>query len=109
MRITLAKLSEKEDVAKAVFEHYQPRFAGDQSPASLVGAIVSAADKMDTIVGCFSINIIPTGSQDPYALRRQAAGIVQILLDHRASLTLSDVFGVALQVHAQMNLFETCR
>jgi len=100
------KAGEKEEVAKAVFEHYQPRFAGDQSPASLVGAIVSAADKMDTIVGCFSINIIPTGSQDPYALRRQAAGIVQILLDHKLPLTLSDVFGVALQVHAQMNLLK---
>lgn len=100
------KAGEKEEVAKAVFEHYQPRFAGDQSPASLVGAIVSAADKIDTIVGCFSINIIPTGSQDPYALRRQAAGIVQILLDHQLPLTLSDVFGAALEVHAQMNLLK---
>lgn len=100
------KAGEKEAAAKAVFEHYQPRFAGDQSPASLVGAIVSIADKIDTIVGCFSINIIPTGSQDPYALRRQAAGIVQILLDHNLPLTLSEVFGIALNVHAQMNLLK---
>ncbi|CAH1209166.1 MULTISPECIES: glycine--tRNA ligase subunit beta [Paenibacillus] len=100
------KAGEKEAAAKAVFEHYQPRFAGDQSPASLVGAIVSIADKIDTIVGCFSINIIPTGSQDPYALRRQAAGIVQILLDHNLPLTLSEVFGIALDVHAQMNLLK---
>lgn len=100
------KAGEKEAAAKAVFEHYQPRFSGDQSPASLVGAIVSIADKIDTIVGCFSINIIPTGSQDPYALRRQAAGIVQILLDHNLPLTLSEVFGIALDVHAQMNLLK---
>ncbi|MGG3282859.1 glycine--tRNA ligase subunit beta [Paenibacillus solani] len=93
------KAGEKEDVAKAVFEHYQPRFAGDAVPSTQVGSIVSIADKIDTIVGCFSIGIIPTGSQDPYALRRQAAGIVQIILEHQLSVTLSDVFGIALEVH----------
>lgn len=93
------KAGEKEEVAKAVFEHYQPRFAGDSVPSTQVGSIVSIADKIDTIVGCFSIGIIPTGSQDPYALRRQAAGIVQIILEHKLPVTLSDVFGVALEVH----------
>ncbi|KOR88388.1 glycine--tRNA ligase subunit beta [Paenibacillus solani] len=93
------KAGEKEDVAKAVFEHYQPRFAGDAVPSTQVGSIVSIADKIDTIVGCFSIGIIPTGSQDPYALRRQAAGIVQIILEHQLPVTLSDVFGIALEVH----------
>lgn len=68
------KAGEKEEVAKAVFEHYQPRFSGDAVPSTQAGSIVSIADKIDTIVGCFSIGIIPTGSQDPYALRRQAAG-----------------------------------
>ncbi|MGW9528863.1 glycine--tRNA ligase subunit beta [Paenibacillus terrae] len=93
------KAGEKEEVARAVFEHYQPRFAGETVPSTNAGAIVSIADKIDTITGCFSIGIIPTGSQDPYALRRQAAGIVQILLDRNLSTTLSDVFNIALDVH----------
>ncbi|WP_411829742.1 glycine--tRNA ligase subunit beta, partial [Paenibacillus favisporus] len=85
------KAGEREDVAKAVFEHYQPRSASDDVPSSLVGSIVSIADKIDTIVGCFSIGIIPTGSQDPYALRRQSQGIVQILLAKQMPLTLSQL------------------
>ncbi|NMO94820.1 glycine--tRNA ligase subunit beta [Paenibacillus lemnae] len=93
------KAGEKESVAKAVFEHYQPRSASDAVPASLVGSVVSIADKMDTIAGCFSIGIIPTGSQDPYALRRQAQGIVQIILEHQLPLSLSEVFDTALAVH----------
>ena len=100
------KAGEKEHVAKAVFEHYQPRFAGDSVPSTMVGSIVSIADKIDTIVGCFSIGIIPTGSQDPYALRRQAAGIVQIILEHKLPVTLSDVFGVALEVHENIRVLK---
>nr|WP_249930892.1 glycine--tRNA ligase subunit beta [Paenibacillus polymyxa] len=96
------KAGEKEEVARAVFEHYQPRFAGETVPSTNAGAIVSIADKIDTITGCFSIGIIPTGSQDPYALRRQAAGIVQILLDRKLSATLSDVFNIALDVHSNL-------
>jgi glycyl-tRNA synthetase beta chain len=96
------KAGEKEEVARAVFEHYQPRFAGETVPSTNAGAIVSIADKIDTITGCFSIGIIPTGSQDPYALRRQAAGIVQILLDRKLSATLSDVFNIALDVHGNL-------
>ncbi|GIP20523.1 glycine--tRNA ligase subunit beta [Paenibacillus sp. J22TS3] len=96
------KAGEPEAVARGIFEHYQPRFAGDSAPASMVGSIVSIADKIDTIAGCFSIGIIPTGSQDPYALRRQAAGIVQIVLDHQLPLLLSDIFGIALEVHESM-------
>ncbi|MBP1999177.1 glycyl-tRNA synthetase beta chain [Paenibacillus shirakamiensis] len=96
------KAGESEAVAKGINEHYQPRFAGDVVPASIVGAVVSMADKMDTIAGCFSIGIIPTGSQDPYALRRQAAGVVQIVLDHQLNIQLSDIFGIALDVHENM-------
>ncbi|MBO3286381.1 glycine--tRNA ligase subunit beta [Paenibacillus sp. FSL M8-0228] len=96
------KAGEKEEVARAVFEHYQPRYAGETVPSTNAGAIVSIADKIDTITGCFSIGIIPTGSQDPYALRRQAAGIVQILLDRKLSATLSDVFNIALDVHGNL-------
>ncbi|OWR29490.1 glycine--tRNA ligase subunit beta [Saccharibacillus sp. O23] len=95
------KAGEKESVARAVFEHYQPRFAGESVPASIVGSVVSLADKMDAIVGFFGIGIIPTGSQDPYALRRQAAGIVQILLDHKLDLTLDRLFDLSIAVHEQ--------
>lgn len=100
------KAGEKESVAKAVFEHYQPRFAGDAVPSTHVGSIISIADKIDTIVGCFSIGIIPTGSQDPYALRRQAQGIVQIILEHKLPVALSDVFGIALSVHEDIRVLK---
>ncbi|MEB3100681.1 glycine--tRNA ligase subunit beta [Ferviditalea candida] len=100
------KAGEKEAVARAIFEHYQPRFSGDAVPASLVGSIVSMADKIDTIAACFSIGIIPTGSQDPYALRRQAAGIVQILHAHRLPIRLADLFDTALSVLEQAGLLK---
>lgn len=95
------KAGEDELVAKAIFEHYQPRFAGDAIPSTEPGAIVSIADKIDTIVGCFSIGIIPTGSQDPYALRRQTAGIVQIVLERKLPVGLKDIFEIAVQVHEE--------
>lgn len=93
------KAGEPETVAKAIFEHYQPRFAGDAVPSTDAGSVVSIADKIDTIVGCFSIGIIPTGSQDPYALRRQAAGIVQIVLEHKLPITLREIFDTAIEIH----------
>ncbi len=96
------KAGESEAVARGIFEHYQPRFAGDAVPASEVGLVVSLADKIDTIVGCFSIGIIPTGSQDPYALRRQAAGIVQMVLEHKLTISLQEIFDAALEVHENL-------
>ncbi|MGI6130404.1 MAG: glycine--tRNA ligase subunit beta [Bacillota bacterium] len=69
---------EDRTVAEAIFEHYLPRFAGDVLPASPLGAALSVADKIDTLVGYFSIGLIPSGSADPYALRRQAAGAVSV-------------------------------
>lgn len=80
---------EPKEVAQAIFEHYLPRFAGDLLPETQAGMIVSIADKIDTIVGCFSIGIIPTGSQDPYALRRQALGICHIILAGNISISLT--------------------
>jgi len=77
---------EKPEVAKAIEEHYMPRNAGDNMPGSLLGAIVGIADRIDTISGCFSIGIQPTGSQDPYALRRQAISIINIILDKKIHL-----------------------
>ncbi|NIK77406.1 glycyl-tRNA synthetase beta chain [Paenibacillus castaneae] len=98
------KAGERKSVAKAINEHYQPRFSGDLAPSEITGAIVSLADKIDTIVGCFSIGIIPTGSQDPYALRRQAAGIVQIILAHGLKLSLNDLYDASLSVHESRGL-----
>ena len=72
---------EAPEVAKGIFEHYLPRFAGDELPATDIGRIVGIADKLDNIVATFSRGLAPTGSQDPYALRRQALGIINILVD----------------------------
>lgn len=72
---------EDAEVAKAIAEHYLPTQAGGALPTSDVGAFVSLADKMDTICGCFAVGLIPTGSADPYALRRSALGIINIILE----------------------------
>lgn len=87
---------EKEAVAKAINEHYMPRNAEDQTPESNAGAVVSIAEKMDTIASCFAIGIIPSGSQDPYALRRQATGIVQILINKDWQINIEDLIQMAL-------------
>lgn len=82
-------------VADAILEHYLPRFAGDRLPETLPGKILSIADKIDTIVGCFGIGIQPTGSQDPYALRRQALGICHIVLEGQITLSLEKLIEAA--------------
>ncbi|MDR2870903.1 MAG: glycine--tRNA ligase subunit beta, partial [Deferribacteraceae bacterium] len=72
---------EDAEVAAAIEEHYMPRFAGDVLPQTAVGKIVAVADKLDTIVGAFAIDMVPTGNEDPYGLRRNAIGIINILED----------------------------
>lgn len=98
------KANESEVVARGVFEHYLPRFAGDQMPSSAQGAIASIADKLDTIVGCFAIGIVPTGSQDPYGLRRMAAGIVSILIERDWALSLDQLWDAALATYAEQGV-----
>lgn len=98
------KAKESDVVAQGVFEHYLPRFAGDQLPASVPGAIVSLADKLDTIAGTFSIGIVPTGSADPYGLRRMAAGIVTILNERGWALPLDRLWDAALQAYAEQGV-----
>jgi glycyl-tRNA synthetase beta chain len=93
---------EKEEVAQGILEHYKPRFAGDRAPESLPGALVALADKMDTIAGIFAIGIEPTGSQDPYALRRQAAGVCAIILRHRMIHSMQDLIRIALNNYEGM-------
>ena len=85
-------------VAQAIDEHYMPRFAGDSQPASVAGRIVSLADKIDTIVGTFSRGLIPTGSQDPFALRRQALGIVNMLKEAQYHISLSQLVAKAMEL-----------
>jgi len=87
---------EDQIVAKAVFEHYLPRNAGDDLPKTLEGTLVSLADKIDTIAGCFAVGFEPTGSQDPYALRRQALGICNIIIEKGLNISLKDLIAQAL-------------
>ncbi|MEZ4485444.1 MAG: glycine--tRNA ligase subunit beta [Syntrophotaleaceae bacterium] len=72
---------EDERIARAIHEHYLPIQAGGELPSDSVGAFVSIADKIDTICGCFGVGLIPTGTADPYALRRSALGILNIVLE----------------------------
>ena len=92
-----AKLDgEADEVAQGIYEHYLPRFAGDELPAGTVGRIVGISDKMDNIVATFSRGLAPTGSQDPYALRRQALGIINILINSNYHLPLIKILAGAL-------------
>ncbi|TYO97275.1 glycine--tRNA ligase subunit beta [Desulfallas thermosapovorans] len=100
---------EPQRVARAIYEHYLPRFAGDELPETLPGRVLSIADKADTIVGCFGVGIMPTGSQDPYALRRQALGICHIILDGGLVLSLREIIaraysGYTGRVHMKLTL-----
>jgi glycyl-tRNA synthetase len=82
--------ADKAEVAQAIFEHYLPRYAGDKSPGGLAGLIVGLADKLDSIVGLFSVGLAPKGSADPFALRRAAIGIVTNLVNAKQSFSLSE-------------------
>lgn len=87
---------EAEGVAEAIVDHYRPRHAGDSLPRSLAGKLVSIADKLDTIVGIFAIGQGPTGSADPYALRRSAIGILTMMVDGGARFDLDEGITAAL-------------
>ena len=87
---------ETPEVAAAINEHYMPRNAEDNVPGSPAGASVAIADKMDTITSFFALGIIPSGSQDPYALRRQASGIVQTLIEKQWAISLENLVGLSL-------------
>lgn len=92
-----AKLDgEAPEVALGIYEHYLPRFAGDELPQTDIGRLVGIADKLDNICATFSRGLAPTGSQDPYALRRQALGIINILLDANYHLSMYKVIAGSL-------------
>ena len=99
-----AKISGENEIASlAIYEQYLPRYSGDELPTTTAGAILSIADKLDTIAGCFAIGIQPTSSQDPYGLRRQALGIINIILDKRLNLSLEELIDFALYIYVDEN------
>ena len=98
-----AKLSgEKEEVAMAMAEHYLPRYANDALPETKEGAIVSLADKLDSLTGYFAIGLKPTSTEDPYALRRQPLGILQRVWNNEINIPLSKLFGKSLDLYKKI-------
>src|SRR5262249_23467139 len=92
---------EPEEVADAVYDHYRPVGLDDPLPRNLTGCAVALADKLDSVVGCFAVGVVPTGSSDPYALRRAALGIVKIVIDKKLPVSLS------LAIRAPANALHT--
>ena len=91
------KSGETAEVSKGIEEHYYPRFQGDVMPQGLEGVVTGIADRLDTLVGCFGVGIIPSGSKDPFALRRAALGIVNIILNSNLELSLNELVDTALE------------
>ncbi|MCR4318735.1 MAG: glycine--tRNA ligase subunit beta, partial [Candidatus Brocadiaceae bacterium] len=94
---------EEKPVAIAIAEHYMPRYSTDNIPTSRIGAIVGLADKFDTISSCFALDLIPTGSQDPYSLRRHTYGIIRIIEEHGFALDIKEILYTSLDL---LPLFE---
>lgn len=94
-----ANSGESDEVTRAIREHYQPIAADAPCPESPAGIIVSIADKIDTIVGYFGIGEIPTGSADPYSLRRQAIGILRILMENKMHIDLDELIGLTSELY----------
>lgn len=92
-----ARLSKESDaVAEAIFEHYLPRFSGDSLPESPAGAALALADRLDTVVGCFHLKLIPTATKDPYALRRAVLACLRIFAERKVTTPLPDFFRAAI-------------
>ena len=104
---------EHEDVALAIEDHYKPRFAGDSLPRGQTGVVVALADKLETLAGLFGVGQAPTGDKDPFALRRQALGVVRMLIEHDLPLSVPGLLAAALSafapghgaVHAELSTF----
>ena len=92
------KSGENERVAKGIEEHYYPRYQGDRLPENIEGAITGICDRIDTLVGCFGIGMIPTGSKDPFALRRLALGIVNIIFELKLDVSIVKLVEITLEV-----------
>ncbi|WP_070326999.1 glycine--tRNA ligase subunit beta [Exiguobacterium aurantiacum] len=97
---------EDKEVAAAIREHYMPRFAGDASPATPTGAALALADKLDSIAAFFGVGMIPSGSQDPFALRRQAQGVVQIFGDWHVDLPVDKLLSQVVESQVEAGLYD---
>lgn len=93
---------EAEEVALALNEQYMPRFAGDELPTTKSGIALAIADRLDTLTGLFGINQPPTGSKDPFALRRAALGVLRIIVEHKLDLDLHQLLGIAAEQHGDL-------
>jgi glycyl-tRNA synthetase beta chain len=90
---------EEPRVADAILEHYLPRYAGDKLPDSVEGVCVGIADRIDTITGCFSVGLVPSGSEDPYGLRRQSVAILNMLMERGVRVSLADLIAEACKAY----------
>ncbi len=95
---------ENPEVSKTLYEQYMPRFAGDQLPSTLIGCAVAIADKVDTITGIFGINQLPTGSKDPFALRRASIGVLRIIVEKKLNLDLEALIDQAIQGYQEQGV-----
>lgn len=103
-RVYASVRGENKAVASAVEEHYRPTYSGGPLPETITGAILAVADKSDSICGCFKAGLIPTGASDPYALRRQGIGIVQIMLDKDFSFSLMLLIEKSLSLFGEISV-----
>jgi len=93
---------EAEEVAQALDEQYMPRFAGDNLPSTRTGIALAIADRLDTLTGLFGINQPPTGSKDPFALRRAALGVLRIIVEHKLDIDLHELLSIAVAQHQDL-------
>jgi glycyl-tRNA synthetase beta chain len=93
---------EAEEVAQALDEQYMPRFAGDSLPSTRTGIALAIADRLDTLTGLFGINQPPTGSKDPFALRRAALGVLRIIVEHKLDIDLHELLSIAVAQHKDL-------
>jgi len=93
---------EPEEISQAVYDHYKPAGLEDPVPRNMTGKIIALADKLDSLVGCFAVGLIPTGSSDPFALRRAATGVVKIIIESKLPLSLSAAVAKAIQTLATL-------
>jgi glycyl-tRNA synthetase beta chain len=100
-RVYALKAGEKEEVALAVEQHYRPVYSGGKLPENPTACLLAIADKLDTICGCFFVDLIPTGGADPYALRRQGIGIIQIMLEENLTIPLSFMIDKGLEAYVE--------
>jgi glycyl-tRNA synthetase beta chain len=92
---------EPDEVARAIFEQYLPRFSGDALPETIPGALLSLADRVDTLLGCLGAGLVPTGSQDPYGLRRHALAILRILAEEKVRVPLSRLLAIGAEAYGE--------